>query len=46
VNGKVVVADHRPQFVDEPALVDEVQQLGEALMKRANVSFAPRWPIL
>ena len=46
VNGKVVVADHQAQFVDEPELVAEVQGLGEDLIKRTNVDFAPRWPIV
>ena len=46
VDGKVVVADHRPLFVDEAALVDEVQGRGEALLKRTSVAFAPRWPVV
>ncbi len=46
VDGKVVVADHRPLFVDEAALVEEVQGRGEALLKRTSVEFPPRWPIV
>lgn len=46
VGGKVVVADHRPLFVDEAALVDEVQARGEALLKRTSVAFPPRWPVV
>ena len=46
VNGRVVVADHQPQFVDEAALVAEVQELGEALVKRTGVNFNPRWPVV
>ena len=46
VDGKVVVADHRPLFVDEASLVDEVQGRGEALLKRTSVEFPPRWPIV
>ena len=46
VDGKVVVADHRPLFVDEAALVEEVQDRGEALLKRTSVHFPPRWPIV
>lgn len=46
VDGKVVVADHRPLFVDEAALVEEVQTRGEALLKRTSVAFAPRWPVV
>ena len=46
VDGKAVVADHRPLFVDEAALVEEVQGRGEALLKRTSVAFPPRWPIV
>ena len=46
VDGKVVVADHRPVFVEEASLVDEVQRRGEALLKRTSVDFPPRWPIV
>ena len=46
VNGKVVVAGHEPQFVDEPALVAEVQALGEALISRTGINFSPRWPMV
>ena len=46
VNGRVVVANHRPLFVDEAELVSEVQVLGEALIKKTSVSFAPRWPVV
>ena len=46
VNGRVVVENHRPRFVDEAGLVAEVQARGEALIKRAGVSFAPRWPVV
>ena len=46
VNGKVVVSDHRPLFVDEAALVTEVQERGETLLKRTSVAFPPRWPIV
>ena len=46
VNGRVVVANHRPLFVDEPELVADVQQKGDALVKRAAVDFPSRWPIV
>ena len=46
VNGKVVVSDHEPQFVDEQELVAEVQELGEALIKRTGVDYPPRWPVV
>ena len=46
VNGKIVVADHQPQFVDEPELAAKVQDLGEALIKRTGVDYSPRWPVI
>lgn len=46
VNGRVVVENHQALFVDEPALVAEVQEKGEALIERAAVSFPSRWPVV
>ena len=46
VNGRVVVADHQPLFVDESALVEEVQAVGEGLIARTGVSFPSRWPVV
>lgn len=44
VDGRVVVENHRPLFVDEPALIAEVQSVGEGLLARAGLSFPPPWP--
>ena len=46
VNGRVVVENHRPLFVDEAALVAEVQSRGESLIRRTGIEFAPRWPVV
>jgi cytosine/adenosine deaminase-related metal-dependent hydrolase len=46
VDGKVVVEDHKPTFVDEWKLIQKVQQLGEDLLARTGVSFPPRWPVV
>jgi cytosine/adenosine deaminase-related metal-dependent hydrolase len=46
VNGRVVVQNHHPLFVDEAALVAEVQKSGDALIERAAVNFDSRWPIV
>ena len=37
VDGRVVVENHRPLFVDEPALISEVQAVGENLLSRAGL---------
>ena len=46
VDGRVVVEDHRALFVDEWELIQRVQRIGERLMERTGVSFAPRWPVV
>ena len=46
VDGQVRVENHRPLFVDEWALVQQVQELGENLMEREGISYPSRWPIL
>ena len=46
VDGRVVVRDHVPTFVDEWELIQEVQAFGSDMMKRAGVEFTPRWPIV
>ena len=46
VDGEVVVEDHRPIFVDELELVHRVQSLGEGLLRRENLSYPPRWPVV
>ena len=45
VDGKVVVENHAPMFVDEWELIQRVQELGEGLLARTGVSFPSRWPI-
>jgi 5-methylthioadenosine/S-adenosylhomocysteine deaminase len=46
VDGRVVVENHRACFVDEDALIDRVQTLGQRLLERTGVRFAPRWPVV
>lgn len=46
VDGRVVVADHTPCYVDEWALMRKVQTLGERLLTRTGIHFAPRWPLV
>jgi 5-methylthioadenosine/S-adenosylhomocysteine deaminase len=45
-DGRVVVDDFRPLFVDEPRIADRVQELGEALLARTGTKInRGRWPI-
>ena len=46
VNGRVVVRDHAPTFVDEWELIQQVQAFGSDMMRRAEVEFTPRWPVV
>ena len=46
VDGRIVVQDHRPVYVDERELIQHVQGLGERLLARTGVGFPSRWPIV
>ena len=46
VDGRVVVEDHTPLFVDEQALIEEVQAVGESMLARTGLSFPSTWPIV
>ena len=46
VDGKVVVENHVPLFVDEAALIAKVQTIGESMLERTGLSFKPNWPIV
>ena len=46
VDGRVVVEDHTPLFVDEQALIAEVQAVGESMLARTGLSFPTSWPVV
>src|SRR5919198_4422483 len=46
VDGRVVVENHTPCYVDEWELIRQVQTLGERLLARTGIQFAPRWPVV
>ena len=45
VDGRVVVEDHKPLFVDEWELIRRVQEIGEDMLARTGVAFPGRWPV-
>jgi cytosine/adenosine deaminase-related metal-dependent hydrolase len=45
VDGRVVVQNYTPLFVDEWQLMQKVQGIGERLLARTGVHFPPRWPV-
>jgi cytosine/adenosine deaminase-related metal-dependent hydrolase len=46
VDGRVVVENHIPCYVDEWELMRQTQTLGERLLARTGIHFAPRWPVV
>ena len=46
VDGRVVVEAGTPTFVDEWALIQRVQEVGEDLLARTGTSFPQRWPVV
>ena len=46
VDGRVVVEEGKPNFVDEWELIQKVQGIGEDLLFRTGTSFPERWPIV
>ncbi|GIX46967.1 MAG: 5-methylthioadenosine/S-adenosylhomocysteine deaminase [Candidatus Tectimicrobiota bacterium] len=46
VDGRVVVREARPCYIDEWELICKVQTLGERLLQRTGIHFAPRWPVM
>jgi 5-methylthioadenosine/S-adenosylhomocysteine deaminase len=46
VDGRVVVQNGKPCYVDEWDLIAKVQSLGERLLERTGIHFAPRWPVV
>ena len=46
VDGRVVVENHTPLFVDEQALIAEVQTVGENMLARTGLSFPQPWPVV
>jgi cytosine/adenosine deaminase-related metal-dependent hydrolase len=46
IDGRIVVQDHTPVYVDEGELIQHVQDIGERLLARTGVGFPSRWPIV
>ena len=46
VDGRVVVENHQPKFVDEWDLIQKVQRIGEDLVSRMGISYPSRWPVV
>jgi cytosine/adenosine deaminase-related metal-dependent hydrolase len=46
IDGRIVVENHQPQFVDEWELIQRVQPIGESILARTGVSFPSRWPVV
>ena len=46
VDGRIVVENHRPVFVDLWELIEQVQAIGASMLERTETAVASRWPIL
>jgi cytosine/adenosine deaminase-related metal-dependent hydrolase len=46
VDGRMVVQNGTPCYVDEWELIAKVQSLGERLLERTGIRFDPRWPVV
>lgn len=46
VDGRVVVEEHKPVFVDERQLIQKVQALGENMLERTGIGFPQKWPVV
>ena len=46
LDGKVVIENHQPVFVNEWELIQRVRGIGEYLAARVGISYPPSWPIV
>ena len=46
VDGRVVVRDHRPTFIDVWELIRQVQEIGRNMLDRVGLLFPSRWPVI
>ena len=46
VDGKVVIENYKPTFVDEWKLIQRLQAIGERVLNKTGVSFPSRWPVV
>lgn len=46
INGRLVVSDHTPLFIDESELIRKVQSIGENVLNRTGLHFQSKWPII
>tara|TARA_Y100000588_G_C14042652_1_gene833566 strand:- start:493 stop:840 length:348 start_codon:yes stop_codon:yes gene_type:complete len=45
INGRLVVSNQTPLFIDESELIRKVQGIGENLLNRSGIKFQAQWPI-
>jgi 5-methylthioadenosine/S-adenosylhomocysteine deaminase len=46
INGRLVVSDHEPLFIDQSELVHKVQRIGENLLNRTGIHYPSNWPVI
>ena len=45
VEGRIVVENYTPTFVDTEELIRNVQKIGKGMLDRNDVDFKSKWPI-
>lgn len=46
VDGRLVVENHQPLFVDEWELIEQAQAIGTSMLERTGLAFPSRWPVV
>ena len=46
VDGRVVVENQKPTYVDEWELIQKVQAIGSDMLSRTDTHFPQSWPIV
>jgi cytosine/adenosine deaminase-related metal-dependent hydrolase len=46
INGRLVVSNHNPLFVDESDLIRKVQNIGANLLNRTGIQYPSTWPVI
>ena len=46
VDGRVVIENYKPTFVDEWELIQRLQTIGEEVLAKTGVSFPSKWPVV
>ena len=46
VDGRVVVENYKPTFLDEWKLIQRLQAIGEEVLEKTGIAFPSKWPVV